>query len=195
MDGSPIELLARAFASTRGEVDAIDREQLTLATPCPPWDVRLLLNPVIGAAEWYTATIREGVSPPIDGVDDDYAAGDYHATYAEWIQVALDAFRAPGALERSVTYVGRDIPGVAVMRLCALDTFAHGWDLARSLGRSTELDAEVADELLTKVAPQVPASFRGTGEDALYQPPADTPADATAADRLAAYLGRSLSSS
>ena len=76
------------------------------------------------------------------------------------------------------------------MRLCALDTFVHGWDLARALGRSTDLDPELADLLRERMAPRVPEAFRGTGPDALYRPPADVPADATAADRLAAALGR-----
>lgn len=191
MDRPPTELLVRAFASTRGEVEATGRDQLTLPTPCPPWDVRLLVNHIIGGAEWYAATIREGASPPIDAVDDDYAAGDFHAAYADWIRNALDAFGAPGALERQIVYVGQEVPGITVLRLCALDTFVHGWDLARSLGRPTDLDAEVAEELLANVAPQVPTAFRGTDDAALYRPPVDLDTDATAADRLAAFLGRS----
>lgn len=192
--GPPTALLERAFTSIRGEVEATARDQLTLPTPCPPWDVRLLVNHIIGGAEWYAATIREGVSPPIDGVDDDYAAGDFHAAYADWIRTALDAFGSPGALDAPVVYVGREVPGTAVLRLCALDTFVHGWDLARALGRPTDLDAELAEELLANVAPQVPEAFRGTDPTALYRPPATTPPDATAADRLAAALGRTLTS-
>jgi hypothetical protein len=69
----------------------------------------------------------------------------------------------------------------------------HGWDLARALGRSTDLDPELADVLREHAVPRLPDSFRGTDDDALYRPPVAAPPDATAADRLAADLGRTSS--
>ena len=135
--------------------------------------------------------MRDGVTPPIDDPDDDYVAGDnFRVAYADEIRRALDAYRAPGALDTTIAYVGRSLPGSTVMRLCALDTFVHCWDLARALGRSTDLDPELADLLRERMASRVPEAFRGTGPDALYRPPTDVPADATAADRLAATFGR-----
>jgi uncharacterized protein (TIGR03086 family) len=188
----PIEMLERAFAATCAEVDATAPEQLALPTPCADWDVRALVNHIIGGAYWYAEAMRDGVSPPLDGGDDDHAAGDFRAEYAAGIRQALDAFGAPGALHGSVEFVGRPLPATTVLRLASLDTFVHGWDLAGALGRSTDLDPEIADELRERAVPRLPASFRGTTPDALYRPPADVPAGATAADRLAAALGRDL---
>jgi uncharacterized protein (TIGR03086 family) len=82
------------------------------------------------------------------------------------------------------------VPGATVLRLCALDTFVHGWDLARALDRPTDLDPQLADDLREHAAPRLPQSFRSTDDDALYRPPTTAPAGATAADRLAADLGR-----
>jgi uncharacterized protein (TIGR03086 family) len=190
-DADSIETLERAFASTCAEVDATAPDQLTLPTPCSEWDVRALVNHIIGGASWYADAVLDGVTQPIDEPDDDYVgAGDYCAAYTDEIRRALDAYRAPGALETTIAYVGRSLPGATVMRLCALDTFVHGWDLARALGRSTDLDPELADLLRGRMAHRVPEAFRGTGPDALYRPAADVPTDATAADRLAAALGR-----
>ncbi len=191
-DASSTELLERAFAATRAEVDATTPDQLTLPTPCTEWDVRALVNHIIGGASWYADAVLDGVTPPLEGPDDDYVAGDFRATYADEIRRALDAYRAPGALDTTIAYVGRSLPGSTVMRLCALDTFVHGWDLARALGRSTDLDSELAELLRERMAHRVPEAFRGTGPDALYRPAADVPADATAADRLAAALGRAV---
>jgi len=187
----PTDLLERAFAATRAEVDATAPAQLGLPTPCDAWDVRKLVNHVIGGAHWYAHAVRDRVTEPIEGDDDDYAAGDFRAAYADAIRQALDAFTARGALDASITFVGRPLAGSTVQRLCVLDTFVHGWDLARALGRSTDLDPGVADALREDVAPRLPDAFRGTDADALYRPPAEAPPDATAADRLAAYLGRS----
>jgi uncharacterized protein (TIGR03086 family) len=184
------ELLDRAFAATRTEIDATEPQQLTLPTPCSAWDVRMLVNHIIGGAHWYAQAMRDCVTPPLEGDDDDYAAGDFRAAYAEGIREALEAFGAPGALDASISFVERPVGGSTVLRLCALDTFVHGWDLARALGRSTDLDPGLADELRERAAPRLPDAFRGTDPDALYRPAADAPAGATAADRLAADLGR-----
>jgi uncharacterized protein (TIGR03086 family) len=155
--------------------------------------VRLLVNHIIGGAYWYADAVRDRVTPPLEGDDDDYAAGDFRAAYAEGIRRAEDAFGAAGALDTEIAFVGRPVPATTVQRLCALDTFVHGWDLARALGRSTDLDPELADELREHAAPRLPKSFRGTDPDALYRPATDAPAGATAADRLAALLGRDVS--
>jgi len=195
MDGARTELLHRAFAATREQVDAVGADQLALPTPCPAWDVRLLVNHIIGGAYWYAEAMRDGVTPPMEGEDDDYAAGNFRAAYAEGIRQAQDAFGADGALDAAISFVGRSVPATTVLRLCALDTFVHGWDLARALGRPTDLDPSLADELREHAAPRLPESFRGTDDDALYRPRATAPADATAADRLAADLGRTVTTS
>jgi uncharacterized protein (TIGR03086 family) len=187
---APADLLERAFTATREQVDATERAQLALPTPCTAWDVRALVNHIIGGAYWYAEAMRDGVSPPIEGDDDDYVAGDFGTAYAEGIGRALAAFSAPGALDTTVTFFGRPVPAPTVQRLCALDTFVHGWDLARALGRSTDLDPELADVLREHAAPRLPDSLRSTDDDALYRPPVAAPPEATAADRLAAALGR-----
>jgi uncharacterized protein (TIGR03086 family) len=189
---SDTDLLARAFAATREHVDVIRLDQLTLPTPCTAWAVRTLLNHVIGGASWYAEAMREHVTPPILGEDDDYAADDYRAAYAEGLRQAEDASAAPGALDATISVVGRVVRATTVLRLCALDTFVHGWDLARALGRSTDLDPTLADVLREHAALKLPASYRGTDDAALYRPEAAVPPDATAADRLAALLGRTV---
>ena len=73
------------------------------------------------------------------------------------------------------------------LRLATTDTFAHGWDLAKATGQSTDLDPELAEGLLAN-AP-IPDTFRGD-EPMPFGPQQEAPPGATAADRLAAYLGR-----
>ena len=75
------------------------------------------------------------------------------------------------------------------MALATTDTFTHGWDLAKATGQSTDLDPALAEELLQAAQLLVPDQFRGD-EPMPFAPPVEPPAGATAADRLAAFMGR-----
>ena len=70
-----------------------------------------------------------------------------------------------------------------------MDTFTHAWDLARATGQPTNLDPKLADTLLEAARPyfaDVPRDGRRFAE------PQPTPADATPADCLAAFFGRTV---
>jgi uncharacterized protein (TIGR03086 family) len=183
-------LLERAFASTRGVVAGISPEDLHRPTPCSGWDVRTLVNHTIGGSYWYAEAMRDRVSPPIDGDDDDYAAADLLGAYDQGIGLALAAFGATGALEADVDFVGAIVPGAIVMGLAATDTFTHGWDLAVATDQPRDLDPALAEELLVLADRILPGTLRGTTDADLFRPALDAPPGALAADRLAAFLGR-----
>jgi uncharacterized protein (TIGR03086 family) len=191
---SPVDIVERAFAATRAVVAVTTPADYPRPTPCDAWDVRTLVNHIVGGAFWYAEAMRDRVSPSLEG-DDDVCADDPLAAYDAGIAEATAAFRAPGAIEATVTFIGRDRPATTVAALCALDTFVHGWDLARALGRPAildpaDLDPDVAAALLERTAGSIPDALRGTDADALYRPETPVPHDATPADRLAAFLGR-----
>ena len=186
----PVELVERAFSATRVVVAITTPADYPRPTPCDEWDVRTLVNHIVGGAHWYAATMRDRASPPIEGDDDDVCTGDPLVAYDDGIGQALDALRAPGALDGSIAFFGRDRPAATVASLCALDTFVHGWDLARALERATDLDPAVAEALLARTAGSIPDALRGSDADALYRPVSPAPDDAPPADRLAAFLGR-----
>lgn len=73
--------------------------------------------------------------------------------------------------------------------LASVDTFTHAWDLARATGQSSDLDPELAEQLLAGAKASIPDSVRGA-EPMPFGPEQTAPANATAADRLAAFLGR-----
>lgn len=75
------------------------------------------------------------------------------------------------------------------MGLATSDTFTHGWDLAKATGLSTDLDPELAEQLLEAAALLVPDQRRGD-EPMAFGPKVEPPAGATPADRLAAFMGR-----
>jgi hypothetical protein len=68
----------------------------------------------------------------------------------------------------------------------------HGWDLARAIGHHTDLDPELADELLVQARVEILDAYRGPEGEAIFGPIVAAPPGACPADRLAAFLGRSV---
>jgi uncharacterized protein (TIGR03086 family) len=80
----------------------------------------------------------------------------------------------------------------ALMWLAINDQFVHGWDLARAIGHDTNLDPGLADELLVRGQAWITDAYRGPDGARLFGLPAKAPGGASPADRLAAFLGRSM---
>jgi uncharacterized protein (TIGR03086 family) len=180
--------LARACASTRAVLAGIRPGQLGAATPCASWDVRALINHFVGTADWAAGAVRTGDGTPAAARD--YAAGDYLASYDAAVQAAVDAFGAPGALERAVRLPFGEFPGAFVLRIAVQDQFVHGWDLARAAGQPADLDPGLAEDLLASARAVVSDAFRGPEGTALFGPARQAGPGAGAAGRLAAFLGR-----
>ncbi len=121
---------------------------------------------------------------------EDYAAGDFVAAYEESIRLAVTAFGAEGALDKTVRLPFGEFPGAVLRDLAATEQFTHGWDLARAIGYSADLDPELASWLLSLARPAISDAFRGPDGQAMFGPATEAPAGAGPADQLAAFLGR-----
>jgi uncharacterized protein (TIGR03086 family) len=110
-------------------------------TPCEEWDVRSLLNHLVGENLWAVElfagrTIAE-VGSRLDG---DLLGHDPAAAWAGSAAGALAAIREPGAVERTVHLSFGDFTGAEYLEQLFADLLVHGWDLARSIGRDERLD-------------------------------------------------------
>jgi uncharacterized protein (TIGR03086 family) len=186
--GPPAIDLSSAFGSTLGVLRSVGRGDLDKPTPCASWDVRALINHFIGTARWWAAQISG--DDGIDGADEDYAAGDFVAAYEESIRIALGAFGAHGAMERTVKLPFGEFPGALVQGFAATDQFTHGWDLARAVGVATDLAPDLSVALLGLAELSIDDSLRGPDAEAPFGPARRAPDGSSAADRLAAFLGR-----
>jgi uncharacterized protein (TIGR03086 family) len=83
------------------------------------------------------------------------------------------------------------MPAPAFMGLATTDTFQHAWDVAKATGQSTDLAPEMAETLLAASQASISDAFRGP-EGAPFATAQPSDDDACAADRLAAFLGRSV---
>jgi uncharacterized protein (TIGR03086 family) len=133
------------------------------------------------AAVWQTDTVAA-------------VAADPAGAYAEAVAEVLDAFAAVDVLDGEFALPefgpGAMFPAAMAIGFHYVDYVVHGWDVARTLGRSYELPVDVvaAAVPLALVVPE--GDFRAI-DNAPFGPaiPSTDPADDL--DRLLAYLGRS----
>ena len=181
--------LQRSCDATEQIVEAIQGDQFALPTPCSEWDVRALINHLLGTFALGPALLggpplemelRPGGLPPID-----LAGDDPLKAYRTHAQTLLGTARADDLDRVRPTPLG-EVPGSRVIGFVTLDAFVHGWDLARATGQRVEFDPDLAAEMLEFAHQNVGDAVRGT----VIGPEVAIPADAPTIDRLAAYLGR-----
>lgn len=183
------EALKRAYASTAQVLGNVTSEELASSTPCASWDVRALVNHVVGTPYYFASAVEAGEGPS-DETETDFAGSDFRASFADGTKLATAAFETDGAMDKTIMLPFGEVPGSMVVRIAAVDTFVHGWDLAKATGQSTDLDAELAEELLGAAKAHIPDGVRGD-EPAPFAFPVDVPTSAPAADRLAGFsVGR-----
>ncbi len=182
------ELLEQAITATRAVLAGVAKEQLRDPTPCAQWKVSDLINHLVGAQYFFVAGCT---GAPMAHDETDYAAGDFVAAFDEGAAKAVAAFSADGVMEKMLTLPFGQMPGAAFIHLAATDTFQHGWDLAKATGQSTDLSPELAAQLLAGSRQAMSPAFR-SAEGTVFGPEQPAPANASNADQLAAFLGRTV---
>ena len=181
----PIDPLAahqraqQVFAAVLGNVGT---GQLDGPTPCPEWTVRDLVEHVIGGNE--RVAIRAGLETEPAARPPGLAAA-LLATAAR----AQSVFAAPDGMTRTFDLPVGPVPGSAFIRIRTTELLAHAWDLATATGQSTDLDPELATQLLSQSREHITGNMRGR----YYGQPQPCDQDRPPADQLAAFLGRGIS--
>ncbi len=104
------DMLAQAFASTAGVLAEVDAQQLDGATPCASWQVRELINHIVGGATYFAVTAETGVAPT-GGDRPDFCEGDFVTEFNKGAARAVKAFEADGAMDKTMTLPFGDLPG------------------------------------------------------------------------------------
>jgi uncharacterized protein (TIGR03086 family) len=179
-----------AVASTAKIVKGTPAGQMDAPTPCTEWDVRTLLNHVIGTL-WLAEGLfgdqaprypmAPGGLPPADLAGEDPAAA-----YAEAAAAALAAAAGDALTRTHVTPLG-EMSGPGLAGFTTLDILVHGWDLARATGQAADLDGRLAAHVLgfAERALATPESRSGR-----IGPTVPVAADTPVTERLVAFLGR-----
>jgi len=183
MTTDSVEDLARAYEAVGDVIAKVRPEQWTAPTPCTEWNVREVVNHLVGLDLVFTALI-EGRPMPDRGAD---RLGDDPVLAYRSASVSLQAaFAQPGVLERSYPGPLGSATGAERLQIRVYDLLVHGWDLAQATGIPARLPEDIAEQALAFAQFQLASQFR-TGRFAEPQPVEES---AAAIDRLAAFLGR-----
>lgn len=156
-------------------------ERLSAPSPCEGWDAQGVIDHVVAGNQLVQQRAgREPVPLPEDA----------QAAYTQSAAAAHEVFAAPDGLSRVFETRAGSIPGTVFISLRTIDAFVHGWDLAVATGQAADLDPEMARELLAVAKQLMTPQFRGPGRS--FAEEQSCPDDRPPADRLAAFLGRTV---
>lgn len=179
-----LEDLDRATAGVAGILDRVRDDQWQRPTACSEWNVREVVNHLahgaLKAAAW--------VSGRAEPAEDDHLGTDVRAGFETTAGQVRALFGAPGFLERTFETPLGPVSGAMLVASRVNELLVHGWDVAEATGQATDIEPELAEQALALWRAHLGDGPRPDGSPfAEAQQPAH---DATAADRLAAFLGR-----
>lgn len=177
-----LEMSWKHGASLVAEVQSAD---LAAVTPCAGWDVKALLNHLLGEAQMMTEVNRGGTS----SAEHDDLVGNGADLAGVWDSVAqqnVTSWRTSG-LEGERAYFYGAFPAAAGVLINLGEVLLHAWDLARATDRPFEVDAELAAPVFDLYRAIPLDGLRAKG---IFGPEVPVPDDAPTADRLLGLLGR-----
>ena len=177
---TPHQAFEAAVATTQEVIDQspISDDDLRRPTPCRDFDVAALSEHLIDTHQ-FLLTAAGGAA-----VDGGGSLAERHRAVAA---ASIEHWAARGT-DGSIDLGGNELPASFGLSLHTLETYVHGWDLARGLGRAFEPSAELTD-VAYSIAQQI-VSDDVRGVDGPYGPAVDIGDGADLVDRIVAHTGR-----
>jgi uncharacterized protein (TIGR03086 family) len=181
-----LDLLETVLRTTHRIVDGLGPDDLVRPTPCEEFDVRRLLEHVIGW-QLVSGACAVDLEPPL---------ADGSPTYRASPDLADDLQGASSDLlanlrkrsEETITLPYRGVTSVDVMHAEQVaEAVIHTWDLAAAVGASLELDDDVVSAAHDGLSLLLGESFAEIG----FRPPKPTDSGSTELVRLLERSGRS----
>jgi uncharacterized protein (TIGR03086 family) len=181
-----VELYGRAVGQFGRHLTTVG-DRWHAPTPDTEWDVRALVNHVLGENLW-APPLLDGltIADVGDRFDGDQLGDEPARAWADAAASSIVAVGASGALDRTVHVSFGDIPGHVYVSQLVCDHLIHGWDLARAIGADGTLDTELVDFAFDFLVPQVDG-WRSAG---VFGPRIELAGDADRQSELLAITGR-----
>jgi uncharacterized protein (TIGR03086 family) len=184
-----LALLTRADDGFTQRLAFVRPHQWVAPTPCAAWDVRALVNHVVGANRRYTMLLHGATADEVDATRTaDHLGDDPASSFVATAAELFAAIREPGAMARTARHPAGERTGAQLLGMRVLDIAVHTWDLARAIGADEALDPDVVAFALSQRDSFEAGRERGT----FAPPPGETPAACSAQARLLHLSGRSL---
>jgi uncharacterized protein (TIGR03086 family) len=182
-----LDLLTRADDGFTQRLTLVRPHHWGAPTPCAAWDVRALVNHVVGANRRHTMLLQGATADEVDATRAaDHLGDDPVASFVATAAELNAAIREPGAMARTAQHPAGERTGAQLVEMRVLDVAVHTWDLARAIGADETLDPDVVAFALT-----LQDTFEaGRDRAAFAPPPGETSADYPAQARLLHLSGR-----
>jgi uncharacterized protein (TIGR03086 family) len=182
----PVELLVAANDEFARRLRSVEPDDWARPTPCSEWDVRALVNHVVGANVRYELLLHGASTEQVEATRSlDHLGDDPLSSFVTTADRVVACFREDGALERVAHHVNGDRSGRELLSMRILDVAVHGWDLARAIGVEEALDHEIVAFLIAYTA-----DLDSAQERAFAAASTEVPPNASPQDRLLYRLGR-----
>lgn len=140
-----IQALGLARSDVLKRLEAITARDWENATPCSEWNLRQLVNHVVGLHYRITRLVCGGsVEEYVATREDDWISVDHLAAWHGGVRALDTAIDATQSLDISVAYrvplSARDVIG-----LTAFDTAIHTWDVSRAIEFDEQLNAGLVE--------------------------------------------------
>lgn len=177
--------LVQALELAHSLVAQIDPDGWEAPTPCDDWNVRALVNHMVGSAHMVSyGFLGRNIGPEFYGI---HLGPDPVESYRAAIDELVAAYqRDPLVLSRTLTMPWGPITGAQLATMFVGDHLIHAWDVARSLGRSTDFDHHLVARV-RMFGDEYVATHRGPE---MFDAEVVAPKGANPMDRLAAFVGR-----
>jgi uncharacterized protein (TIGR03086 family) len=180
----PIERIEKATEEASKAVAGVKLDQLSNPTPCAEYDLKGVLEHMIGGLEMLRSAAETGKAVLPEGTD--WVGSDPSAAYDAGREKLLAAIRSPGALEKNWEMPFGAMPGAMMAGIAFMEHLTHAWDVKKATGQDTALPDDLVNECLELVTP-MDAMLRMPG---VCGPKVEVPADASPTDKLAGFMGR-----
>ena len=182
-----LEMLEAALLHMRAVADRTTPDDFGRPTPCEDYDVRCLLEHVIGWQQVFSACAADRQPALVDG----------SPTYAAWSDPATDLRAASAILIENLRhrsdpaiilpYRGKTGVDLLVDELLA-ETVIHTWDLATAIGTTVDFDDRIVSAAHVGLSELLAESFADIG----FRPPEQPAVARSEFQRLLLRSGRRL---
>jgi uncharacterized protein (TIGR03086 family) len=195
-----VELLAGAISYMLGVCAPIGAAELALPTPCPDWNLAMLLGHLCQSMADLETALRTGRLDLYEPVG--RAGGDPVEALRDGAAQLLCAGYCYGGPECFVAVGGLPMPAGLVACTGAVEIAVHGWDVSAARARAGRDGASSGSATPDRGTSQIPipaalatrmlrlSPLLVAGREGLFAVPVEVPAEASPGDRLVSYLGR-----
>jgi uncharacterized protein (TIGR03086 family) len=183
-ENGDVDVLEGVLGKLEALVAGVRPDQLDDPTGCPDYDVRGMVNHIVGFLQVFAAA-AQGRTADFDPtqVRSDDPVKDVRVAAEQ----AIQGWRELGT-DRNVSVTGPGSPGEIVLGLTIIEYVAHGCDLAMATGQAIPFSDEEFGIALARAESSLTDEFRGEGKS--FGLRLDVPADAPVRERFLGFMGR-----